>query len=102
MAARSRSALGEPHFAWDEIPLTYPMDTARAAAGLGRARASDGAQRRQPAPGLLRARRSRSVDLDELGPSIEHDPAFPERINVNVATVRDDGIHLRTWERGAG
>jgi diaminopimelate epimerase len=43
-----------------------------------------------------------AVELDQLGPSIEHDPAFPERINVNVASVRDDGIHLRTWERGAG
>ena len=43
-----------------------------------------------------------AIELDQLGPSIEHDPAFPERINVNVASVRDDGIHLLTWERGAG
>ena len=42
------------------------------------------------------------IDLVSIGPSIEHDPAFPERINVNVASVREDGIHLRTWERGAG
>ena len=42
------------------------------------------------------------IPLDELGPRIEHDPAFPERINVNVATYVDDGIKLRTWERGAG
>lgn len=40
--------------------------------------------------------------LRELGPVIEHDAAFPERINVNVASVADDGITLRTWERGAG
>ena len=26
----------------------------------------------------------------ELGPKIEHDPAFPERINVNVASVGSD------------
>jgi diaminopimelate epimerase len=43
-----------------------------------------------------------AVPLDEIGPSIEHDPAFPERINVNVASVSADGITLRTWERGAG
>ena len=43
-----------------------------------------------------------AIEIDRLGPSIEHDPAFPERINVNVASVRDDGIHLLTWERGAG
>jgi diaminopimelate epimerase len=43
-----------------------------------------------------------AVDLNELGPRIEHDPAFPERINVNVAQIVDGGIKLRTWERGAG
>jgi diaminopimelate epimerase len=45
---------------------------------------------------------ARAVPLDELGPRIEHDPAFPERINVNVATVVGDVIRLRTFERGAG
>jgi diaminopimelate epimerase len=43
-----------------------------------------------------------AVLLEELGPKIEHDPTFPERINVNVAQVTDDGIRLWTWERGAG
>jgi diaminopimelate epimerase len=42
------------------------------------------------------------IELTSIGPSIEHDPAFPERINVNVASVGEDGITLRTWERGAG
>jgi diaminopimelate epimerase len=42
------------------------------------------------------------IPLDGLGPLIEHDPAFPDRINVNVAVVGGDGIRLRTWERGAG
>jgi diaminopimelate epimerase len=41
------------------------------------------------------------VPLEGLGPLIEHDPAFPERINVNVAQL-GDAIRLRTWERGAG
>ena len=43
-----------------------------------------------------------AVDLARLGPLIEHDPLFPERVNVNVAHIADDGIHLRVWERGAG
>jgi diaminopimelate epimerase len=42
------------------------------------------------------------VPLDELGPKIENDPAFPERINVNVATYVDGRLKLRTFERGAG
>jgi diaminopimelate epimerase len=42
------------------------------------------------------------VPLEELGPRIENDPAFPERINVNVATYVHDRLKLRTFERGAG
>jgi diaminopimelate epimerase len=42
------------------------------------------------------------VPLDVLGPRIEHDPAFPERINVNVATLVNNRLKLRTFERGAG
>ena len=37
-----------------------------------------------------------------LGPLIEHDPLFPERVNVNVAAIEGDAIRLRVWERGAG
>ena len=44
----------------------------------------------------------RLVELGSIGSSIEHDPAFPERINVNVASIGDDGVTLRTWERGSG
>jgi diaminopimelate epimerase len=43
-----------------------------------------------------------AVDLAVLGPRIEHDPLFPQRINVNVASVDGNAIKLRVWERGAG
>jgi diaminopimelate epimerase len=43
-----------------------------------------------------------SVDLERLGPAIETDPLFPERVNVNVASLEDGAIRLRVWERGAG
>ena len=38
------------------------------------------------------------------GPRLEHDPLFPERANIGVATVRRPrgSIRLRVWERGAG
>jgi diaminopimelate epimerase len=45
---------------------------------------------------------AREVPLEELGPRIENDPAFPDRINVNVATCVHDRLKLRTFERGAG
>lgn len=44
-----------------------------------------------------------SVDLENLGPVIEHHSLFPDRTNVEFATVMPDGqIRLRVWERGAG
>jgi len=43
-----------------------------------------------------------TIPLDRLGPTIENDPAFPERINVNVASIEAGAIRLRTFERGAG
>ena len=93
--------MGEPRFGWDEIPLAYPLDT-------------------NPLPmawdELIRPVALNvgnphlvffvddldAVALEGLGPKIEHDPAFPERINVNVAQADEGGIRLRTWERGAG
>ena len=37
-----------------------------------------------------------------IGPAIEHDERFPEGVNVEFASVRDDGILARVWERGSG
>jgi diaminopimelate epimerase len=44
-----------------------------------------------------------SIDMHTLGNAVEHHPAFPEGVNVQVAQVlgRDRAL-LRTWERGAG
>jgi diaminopimelate epimerase len=94
-------AIREPRFAWDEIPLAYPMDTAALPM------AWDGLEH----PFVVNVGNphlvffvsdAREVPLDELGPKIENDPAFPERINVNVATYVDGRLKLRTFERGAG
>ena len=39
----------------------------------------------------------------ELGPVIEHHPAFPKRVNVEFVTpVSRSRIRQRTWERGSG
>ena len=41
--------------------------------------------------------------LDHVGPKIETDQLFPERINVQVVQViGKDRIRVRVWERGAG
>jgi len=94
-------SIGEPRFGWDEIPLAYAMDTAAlpmAWDGLEKPMALNVGN-----PHLVFfVPDAREVRLEELGPRIENDPAFPERINVNVATFVHDRLKLRTFERGAG
>jgi len=94
-------AMGEPRFEWDAIPLAYAMDTATlpiAWDALERPMAVNVGN-----PHLVFfVGDVTAVALDELGPRIEHDASFPERINVNVAAVVGNGLRLRTWERGAG
>lgn len=41
--------------------------------------------------------------LHQLGPAVEHHPAFPQRVNFGVARILDPGhLELRVWERGCG
>ena len=43
-----------------------------------------------------------AVPWREWGAVLETHPAFPNRTNVQVASVQDDHIAIRIWERGAG
>lgn len=44
-----------------------------------------------------------AVDLARVGPVLEHDPRFPNRVNVEfVAVDGPDRVCMRVWERGAG
>ena len=95
-------ALTEPKFAWDEVPITYPMDTDAVPMGWGPLEKPMALSVGNPHLVFFEEDVA-AIDLVRVGPSIEHDPAFPERINVNVAQVLADGsLKLCTWERGAG
>ncbi|MCS6801955.1 MAG: diaminopimelate epimerase [Chloroflexota bacterium] len=44
-----------------------------------------------------------AVPLETLGPKVERHPFFPQRVNFEVARVRDRRrLDVRVWERGAG
>jgi diaminopimelate epimerase len=94
-------SLPPPRFEWDAIPLAYPMDTAHLPLGWGPLDNPMALSVGNPHLVFFVPDETK-IDIEAEGPSIEHDPAFPDRINVNVASIGDDGIHLRTWERGAG
>ena len=93
--------LPEPHFGWQDIPLAYPMDTTALPMAWDSLEHPMAINVGNPHL-VFFVPDARQVPLDVLGPRIEHDPAFPERINVNVATMLDNTLKLRTFERGAG
>ena len=94
--------MGEPRFGWQDVPLAYAMDTAALPMAWGGLEQPMALSVGNPHL-VFFVEDGAAVPLDGLGPLIEHDPAFPERINVNVAEVSGGGgIRLRTWERGAG
>jgi len=44
-----------------------------------------------------------AVPLEEVGPELENNPLFPERVNVHFVQVGSAGeVTVRTWERGSG
>ena len=43
------------------------------------------------------------IDIASIGPAIENDPMFPDRVNVEFAQVLDETtVKVRVWERGTG
>ena len=106
VAGGARVDMGTPRFDWDTIPLAFPMDTAHMPVGWP----LEGSDLNDPMAVnvgnphvIFFVADADSVPLESIGPVIEHDPLFPERINVNVASLAGpDHLRLRVWERGAG
>jgi diaminopimelate epimerase len=97
--------MGVPRFDWQAIPLAYAMDTAALPLGwdgIDPVRAPMAVNVGNPHV-IFFVADCDAVDLSHVGPPIEHDPVFPARINVNIATIEArDRIRLRVWERGVG
>ena len=97
----ARVDMGEPSFDWQSIPLDYAMDTA--AMPVSWEHLTDPFAVNVGNPHIVFfVTDTESSELARLGPAIENDTLFPERINVNVADVQDGVINLRVWERGVG
>lgn len=90
--------MGQPQIEWREIPLaretdtlSLPLDGAPVATGMGNPHCT------------YFVEDAEAVDLVQLGPKTEHDPLFPERTNVQVASpAGPDRFRMRVWERGTG
>lgn len=90
--------MGHPQLHWSEIPLASGMDTLElpipgkpTATGMGNPHCSFFV------PDLSQ------VDLEREGAEFEYHPLFPQRTNVQFASVIGlDHLRMRVWERGVG
>lgn len=94
--------MGCPRFAWHDIPLAYPMDTAAMPVGWGDLQSPAAVNVGNPHV-VFFVDDVAGVPLHRLGSIIERDPLFPDAVNVNIAQITGPAsLELRVWERGAG
>lgn len=94
--------MGPARFGWDEVPLAYAMDTLSMPVGWEDLDTPAAVNVGNPHV-VFFVPDADAVMLSRLGPAIETDPLFPEKVNVGVASVLGPShIKLRVWERGVG
>lgn len=99
--------MGPPELDWRKIPLAEASDTVRVDVKLG---PIDNPALWGPAAVnmgnphcIFFVENAEAEAIDRLGPMIEHHPMFPDRTNVEFASVvKPNRVRLRVWERGAG
>ena len=93
--------MGRPRLKWSDIPLSEPADTLHLPLS-GPLADPVGVSMGNP-HAVFFVEDAEAIELTELGPAVEHAPLFPERTNVEIATIEaPDRIRLRVWERGVG
>ena len=94
--------IGKAYFKWNQIPLKKKIDISEI----------DFKVNSHIKPVLVNVgnphiiffvKNLKKINLKKIGPNIEKNPLFPERINVNLAEIlTNNRISLRVWERGVG
>lgn len=90
--------MGHPQLDWADVPLSHALDTLHlplagdpVAVGMGNPHA------------VFFVPDATTVDVAGLGRAVEHDPLFPQRTNVEFASLTGpDHLRMRVWERGTG
>lgn len=90
-----------------EVPIESPWGTFRfTAVSMGNPHAVCFVDAWQELPDALFSdpsdKRLQTMRIDDIGAWFESNPAFPEKTNVEFASVSDDGIEMRVFERGCG
>jgi diaminopimelate epimerase len=94
--------MGSPGLSWNEIPVNKAMDTLYLDIEAGPLSRPTAVNMGNP-HAVFFVEDAETIDLEALGPGLEHHPMFPERANIGVAQILDPNtIRLRVFERGAG
>jgi diaminopimelate epimerase len=94
--------MGLARLDWRDIPLAREMDTLHLDLSQGPLRDPVGVNVGNP-HAVFFVPDAEAIDLEVLGPQLEHHPLFPERANIEAATVLSRRrIRMRVWERGVG
>jgi diaminopimelate epimerase len=103
---RVRLSMGVPRFAPHEVPVVTEMEPPIVDMPLdvhGRTLAVTCLSMGNPHAVLFVDGPVDDYPLEEVGPKVEHHPAFPARVNFGVARVlARDRMQVRVWERGVG
>jgi diaminopimelate epimerase len=97
-----RADMGPARLGWADVPLAREMETLHLP--LSRGPIADPAACSMGNPhATFFVRDLDAIPVAELGPSLEHDPLFPERAKLGfVQVLAPDHLRLVMWERGAG
>jgi len=94
--------MGPAKTEWQEIPLARAGDTLHLDLALGPLTDPVAVNMGNP-HAVFFVPDVAAIDIEALGPKLEHDPIFPERANIGIAqAIGPDHLRLRVWERGAG
>jgi diaminopimelate epimerase len=94
--------MGPPLLGWQDVPLAGPMDTAHVDLALGPVGDPAACSMGNPHATFFVADLA-ALDIEALGPRLEHAAVFPERANIGFAQVlAPDRLRVRIWERTAG
>jgi diaminopimelate epimerase len=94
--------MGPARLGWRDVPLAFEADTLHLP--LARGPVADPAACSMGNPhATFFVPDLDALDVASLGPSLEHDPMFPDRANIGFAQVLSpEHVRLVMWERGAG
>ena len=95
--------MGRPGLDWSQIPLARAMDTRALDLEAGPGLSAPGCVSMGNPHLVFFVTDALAAPATTIGPVLEHDPLFPQGVNVGFAQVlARDKIRLRVWERGAG